>query len=381
MADGLAPTGGMRVAVRLAPAIVSRLKRGADARSHVPAHGWCRIAACADGTVTATVHNGYYAESVGIPGNVALPGAAILSISELTGAVKAAGKGGTIALGADGAAVTVRTGGAAGIEFAAQPCAVEDWAPRPTVEGGAVYKLSRTDLHAAFSAVQHAMSCDDTRPHLSAAMLDQDGVECSVIAMDGHRLAVATIASFAPPFQCLVPAPAVHAAIAMLAAHPSETMVDVIVGQGLDRELRIGGDSIRFSSPDASFPTWRQVIPSATETLITFKREHAQAALASLKAFTPRRNNATAMKFTAEGRVAHFSTKTDESIVVGANPFPITVDHDATIGVNAKYLTDALGVCSAPVVRLRFSGEVDPMLLLDVAPWGTLTVVIMPMRI
>ena len=79
--------------------------------------------------------------------------------------------------------------------------------------------------------------------------------------------------------------------------------------------------------------------------------------------------------------MAHFSTKTDESIVVGANPFPITVDHDATIGVNAKYLTDALGVCSAPVVRLRFSGEVDPMLLLDVAPWGTLTVVIMPMRI
>ena len=256
-----------------------------------------------------------------------------------------------------------------------------EFPPLPARDAGTGVELDAHALEAAIGQTAVAASSDEARPVLTGVLLQLEGDRLTLVATDGHRLAVRTLGVEAPADSAGVSVivPARHLAEVARAITPTRARVSVTVSAQRNQ--------IFFTMPDVeissrliegNYPNYAQVIPAESTTTVTLPassllRETRTAAVLAKDA-------ANVVRFAAGPDTLTLSAQTAE---VGDDEAPLTATvsgQDVQIAFNARYVLDALAVLDAEEVQLAFNGPLSPGVLRPVGRDDYLYIV-MPVRV
>ncbi len=320
--------------------------------------------------VAITASDGTMSASLTVPSDGSID--VCVPARDLLAAASGAANGDWLALAVDNReAVTVTYSGAEArlpnspsFDFRAASLGGDDGGPRHQVDAG--------PFSAALAWVSPAMCIDDiTRLHLGSVLLEGD----QVVATDGHRLHVATVAGLGLP-RALVPAKVV------------QLLLRVLGGQG-PLEIMDGDGVIRFATEawsvrtrlldQAQFPPYRQVIPERAAAIFTMEIEAGHLAAAVRRVGVSRTGRQTVpLLMTANGQIVLATTSAEVLRVASVDPTSSTHDDSAgdhVIGIDGRYLRDACDLTGEIVLRF---GDVLAPIVVDA---GARLAVVMPMRL
>lgn len=229
-------------------------------------------------------------------------------------------------------------------------------------------------LDELISLTGFSMSTDDTRPHLSGIMLALDAGVVRCVSTDGHRLSKSERPLEALGISMLVPAKGVTNLKGLL--HEMETDSMVLVGQsGPNAFFANGGTTIAVKLVETAFPAWEQVVPSSHNRTAIVSRAGLLDAVRAVSLVSSDRTAGICLAF--DKLTLALSSENPD---VGASSDSVECDlsgESLTLGLNARYLIEALSALSCETVNLEMSGELDPVVIRAADYVG----VIMPMRI
>jgi DNA polymerase III subunit beta len=258
----------------------------------------------------------------------------------------------------------------------------DDFPAMPDGADTAGTALPRETTRQMVAKTQFAITGEDTRYFLNGALLVLKPKEMSMVATDGHRLALVTAPREAE------------------AGGPDELRVIVQKKTLLElgRLLGEAGDTVSFEKGenhlffrfadrvlvsrmiDGQFPAYERVIPKGNDKAVEFDRDRLTNAVKRVALLANERSRS--VKFQIEpGEV----TVTSNSSEFGEAKEVIPVDYNGaavTICFNAQYVLDFLAVAETEIVVLQFKDEMSQAVMKPVGASGyDYTYVIMPMRI
>ncbi len=208
-----------------------------------------------------------------------------------------------------------------------------------------------------------AISSEESRYTLNAALLILKGETMTMVATDGHRLAhVETDPSLAKEgysgvsgeLRVLVPRKAMTELNRLLADAPAETGIEF----GKDDNhlfFRIGGRLLICRMLTGQFPNYEAVLPKGCDHVALVEHGQLASAIRRVSLFTDERTHAIRLemakdevKFVASGSEAGES---EESVPASFDASPIK------IGFNWQYLTDFLAASPSEKVSMEFKDE------------------------
>lgn len=227
-------------------------------------------------------------------------------------------------------------------------------------------------LRQLLGTVQHAMSTDDQRPHLNAAFLETREGNLVAVATDGHRLAMDEIASSAN-LSVLLPARAVTEASWLLKSAKDDDEVGLAV-RNPEVFFRIGNTVTGTKLLEATFPAYRQVLPSGCERSARVAREtliDATEAVADV-------SRAKGLRLDFRGAAVRLESDSPDRGEGEAEVDCVLQGRPLRIGVEGRYLLEALRALRGEEVEIQLGGELDPIVMRAEGPALSL---VMPMRI
>jgi DNA polymerase-3 subunit beta len=228
-------------------------------------------------------------------------------------------------------------------------------------------------LRQALGATSYAISDDETRMHLSSALLEFSDTGLKVAATDGHRLALAEqeIPGLAEG-RMLAPKKGVIELKKLL----SEGAESIELGSdGTWVHARVpGGVLFSIRLVDAQFPPYQQVIPQSNHTVVDVPSVELMSALRAVSVSSAKNTHGVRLTF-ASGMVKIAGESPESGEATDEVPCNYA-GKSLTIGVNANYLVDAIAPVFADAVTMKLGGELDPIVI---ESRGYLAVV-MPMR-
>ncbi|MGQ0736369.1 MAG: DNA polymerase III subunit beta [Acidobacteriota bacterium] len=246
-------------------------------------------------------------------------------------------------------------------------------ASRSTIKGGVLREM--------VAKTQFAITGEDTRYYLNGALFVLRGDSMTLVATDGHRLALVTAAR----------EPVVEGVDEIKAILPRKTLAelsrllvddsDLVYERGENHLFfEIGPRLLISRMIDGQFPAYEKVIPRGNDKRIEFERDRLTSALRRVAILSNERSRA--VKFVIEpGKV----DVTSSSAEFGEAREPLAVDYTGeglTICFNAQYLQDFLNVVACDVVALELKDDVSQAVMRPVGVEGyDYTYVIMPMRV
>jgi DNA polymerase-3 subunit beta len=258
----------------------------------------------------------------------------------------------------------------------------DDFPAMPDAKAGADASLPRDITRQMVAKTQFAITGEDTRYFLNGALLVLKPTEMSMVATDGHRLALVTAPRESAP----------GSADELRVIVQKKTLLE------LGRLLGEAGDAVEFEKGenhlffrfadrvlvsrmiDGQFPAYERVIPKGNDKAVEFDRERLTNAVKRVALLANERSRSVKFQIdTGEVVVTSNSSEFGEAKEV------IPVDYGGpavTICFNAQYVLDFLAVAETELVVLQFKDEMSQAVLKPVGATGyDYTYVIMPMRI
>ncbi|MDB5178126.1 MAG: Beta sliding clamp [Patescibacteria group bacterium] len=232
----------------------------------------------------------------------------------------------------------------------------------PTISNDPVLTLDAGIMKEALVQVVIAASADEARPVLAGVYLYTEDNTLFLVATDSYRLAEKRIElpGDAPQaFSAIIPARTMQELVRLLGEAEGDVEVYLDEGQVM---FRIADVELVSRLIEGQFPNYRQIIPENAET--SFDIETAEFSRITKVASLFARESAGSIKvdIRAEGEVSVVSSDSE----VGGNTSKAECEvsgDDGEISLNARYLTDALGVMKSPVVTFAISGKLNPCVL------------------
>jgi len=261
----------------------------------------------------------------------------------------------------------------------------EDFPSLPETTGAASATLPREALREMVAKTQFAITGEDTRYFLNGALFVLRSDSMSLVATDGHRLALVTVkregtdqaVKAGEEVKVILP----KKTLLELGKLLSEADADIRYERG-ENHLFFGvGDRVLISRMiDGQFPAYERVIPKGNDKDIEFERERLTNAVKRVALLSNERSRA--VKFEIDkGKV----DVTSSSSEFGEAREQLTVEYQGAplaISFNAQYVLDFLNVADTDVVALSLKDEVSQAVMKPVGAQGyDYTYVIMPMRI
>jgi DNA polymerase-3 subunit beta len=249
----------------------------------------------------------------------------------------------------------------------------------PQESGGADASLPGSAIKRLISHTRFAITSEDTRYFLNGAQLVLRAESLSMVATDGHRLALVTVHESAGK----------GVKIDVLLPRKTLTEVARLVDGGEPVEFsqgenhlffRAGGRLLISRKIDANFPAYERVIPKNNDKAIDFDRDRLAAAVRRVRLLSNERSKA--VKFVMGKDQVEITSSTPE---VGEAHEVLPVDYGGPglpICFNADYVDNFLAVVETEQVRLEFKDEMSQAVMKPIGAEGyDYTYVIMPMRI
>jgi DNA polymerase III subunit beta len=224
-----------------------------------------------------------------------------------------------------------------------------------------------------------AVSTDQTRYTLNGVLLQVHADDVRAVATDGHRLAMVRLPrqgnAEAIGMEALIPKKAVSEALKILKDEEGELMLRLGENQLV---LEDAQHTLTTRLIEGQFPNYEQVVPAAPTAALEVGREDLAGALRRTSAIMGDRAAPTVFDVKA-GKLTVSCVNLDlgeareeiDAVYSGA---------DLTIGFNARYLLDFLGVIDGDRVVAGLGDALSPAVF---RPAGdeTYSCVVMPMRI
>src|SRR3954470_4836652 len=256
----------------------------------------------------------------------------------------------------------------------------EDFPTLPEAGTGTHAVLPRTALREMVTKTQFAITGEDTRYFLNGALFVLKPDSMTLVATDGHRLALVTApreAKGAEEDRPILP----KKTLGELGRLLLEGDGDVTFERGENHLFfQVGGRLLISRMIDGQFPAYERVIPKGNDKHIEFERDRLTNAVRRVALLSNERSRA--VKFQVDkGKV----DVTSSSPELGEAKETLPVDYNGVplqICFNAQYVLDFLAAVTTDVVALELKDEVSQAVMTPVGAEGyDYTYVIMPMRV
>ena len=273
----------------------------------------------------------------------------------------------------------------------------EDFPSIPEAPGTVTAPLAAAPLAEMVAKTQFAITGEDTRFFLNGALFLLSDSSMSLVATDGHRLALASAACKAgeggPGADAAPPAPGGAEPEPARVILPRKTLWELarLLGEDDAAEVAyeqganhlffdVGGRQLISRTIDAQFPAHERVLPKGNDKRIEFDRDRLSSTLKRVALLSNERSRAVKFEIGAGG--VEISSNSPD---VGEASETLAVEYEGAgteICFNAQYVLDFLGAVDSDSVVLEFKDEVSQAVLSPSSSEGCrYTYVIMPMRV
>jgi DNA polymerase-3 subunit beta len=268
----------------------------------------------------------------------------------------------------------------------------EDFPTLPASSGSPTAVLQSAALREMVAKTHFAITGEDTRFFLNGALFVMKADSMSLVATDGHRLALVTVPRNGGDHDNEVARFKAKQGDEERPILPKKTLGELgrLLAEG-DEEVRfqkgenhlffdVGERTLISRMIDGQFPAYERVIPKANDKHIEFERDRLTNAVKRVALLSNERSRA--VKFHIEkGKV----DVTSSSPELGEAHETLPVEYSGgsmQICFNAQYVLDFLAAVGTDVVSLDVKDEVSQAIVKPVGAEGyDYTYVIMPMRI
>jgi len=259
----------------------------------------------------------------------------------------------------------------------------EDFPTLPEAGTTVTATLARSAVKEMVAKTQFAITGEDTRFFLNGALFVLRPDEMSLVATDGHRLALVTVArdgkakKDAEESKAILP----KKTMGELARLLTEGDGDISYERGENHLFfEVGGRLLISRMIDGQFPAYERVIPKGNDKHIEFERDRLTNAVKRVALLSNERSRAVKIQID-KGKVDVTSSSPD----LGEAKETLPVDYTGgamQICFNAQYVLDFLAAVTTDVVSLDLKDEVSQAVMKPIGAEGyDYTYVIMPMRV
>jgi DNA polymerase-3 subunit beta len=257
----------------------------------------------------------------------------------------------------------------------------EDFPTVPDVTGVGRTTLSAKAIRDMVARTQFAITSEDTRYFLNGAQLVLRPDSMTLVATDGHRLALVTVPREAPKSEP-------EAKVIL----PKKTLLELsklLSEEGAEIEyehtenhlfFKVGERLLISRKIDGQFPAYERVIPKGNDKRVEFERDRITNAIKRVALLSNERSRA--VKFQIDKNKVDVTSSSPE---FGEAHELLMVDYAGPalqICFNAQYVLDFLTVVETDSVALELKDEVSQAVMKPIGAEGyDYTYVIMPMRI
>lgn len=271
------------------------------------------------------------------------------------------------------------TAGSSTFRLATLPA--DSFPPLPSAKGSDTWSMSASELSRMIERALSCVSQDDSRHNLAGVFFEaQEGDGLRLVSTDGHRLAL--VEGVVPDHKLpkegvLLPRKGLQELRRVLGDAPKDAVVSIgTLRQGA--VFTCAGVTLTTRAIEAVFPDYRQVLPAPGEKRAVFPRDTLQDAVRRVSIVSRGGSWGVRVKL-SEGQAVLEAE--DATLGEARESLPVAYTGDAcTVGFNARYLLDALGLMDRGDVELRLVDEMSPGLLAP-ADGGGFTALVMPMRV
>ena len=256
----------------------------------------------------------------------------------------------------------------------------EDFPTLPDARGKTRATLPRNAFKEMVAKTQFAITGEDTRYFLNGAKFVLRPDTLTLVATDGHRLALVEVAhkvGIDEEIGVILPKKTLLELGKLLA----EGEGDVLFESGENHLFfEVGGRMLISRMIDGQFPAYERVIPKGQRQDIDFERERLTSAVKRVALLSNERSRAVKFEI-SKGKVEVTSSSSEfgearEEIAVDYSDAPLA------ISFNAQYVLDFLSAVETDSVQLSLKDEVSQAVMRPIGAQGySYTYVIMPMRI
>ena len=261
----------------------------------------------------------------------------------------------------------------------------EDFPAVPESSGTTSAMLPRAAIREMVAKTQFAITGEDTRFFLNGALFILGAASMSLVATDGHRLALVNVdrakgskaAKEGEEVRAILPRKTLWELGKLL----TDGEGDVRYERGENHLFFQVGDRTLISRMiDGQFPAFERVIPKGNNKRIEFERERLTNAVKRVALLSNERSRS--VKFQLDKGKVEVTSSSPE---FGEAKETLPVDYsDASMQIcfNAQYVMDFLGVVDTDLVALELKDEVSQAVMKPIGTDGyDYTYVIMPMRV
>ncbi len=257
----------------------------------------------------------------------------------------------------------------------------EDFPTLPDAAGKGGVVLPRKALREMIAKTQFAITGEDTRYYLNGAQFVLTGTSMTLVATDGHRLALVTSKlesdATGAELKAIIPKKTLVELSRLLAEGEGEVTYEL--GEN-HQFFDVGGRLLISRINEGQFPAYERVIPKGNDKKIEFERDRLTSALKRVAILSNERSRAVKLDI-QPGKVEISSNSPD----FGEAREQLVVDYTGPalqICFNAQYVSDFLSAVETDGVQLDLKDEVSQAVMRPVAADGyDYTYVIMPMRL
>jgi DNA polymerase III subunit beta len=259
----------------------------------------------------------------------------------------------------------------------------EDFPTLPESGGTPTATLDRNAVKEMVAKTQFAITGEDTRYFLNGALFVLRAEEMSLVATDGHRLALVSVArngngkKGADESKAILP----KKTLGELGRLLGEGDGDIAYERGENHLFFQVGERMLISRMiDGQFPAYERVIPKGNDKHIEFERDRLTNAVKRVALLSNERSRAVKIAI-EKGKVDVTSSSPD--LGEAKETLPVDYSGDAMqICFNAQYVLDFLAAVSTDIVSLELKDEVSQAVMKPIGAEGyDYTYVIMPMRV
>jgi DNA polymerase-3 subunit beta len=257
----------------------------------------------------------------------------------------------------------------------------EDFPTLPESGGSAAAALPRSAIKEMVAKTQFAITGEDTRYFLNGALFVLRPDSMSLVATDGHRLALVTMPRSGGAGEEEIRAILPKKTLGELARLLTEGDSDIRYQRGENHLFfDVDGRLLISRMIDGQFPAYERVIPKNNDKHIEFERDRLTNAVKRVALLSNERSRAVRFQID-RGKVDVTASSPD----VGEARETLTVEYTGPamqICFNAEHVLDFLSVVSTDSVALILKDEVSQAVMKPVGgePYDY-TYVIMPMRV
>jgi DNA polymerase-3 subunit beta len=247
----------------------------------------------------------------------------------------------------------------------------------PSGNATAVLELGQRDLKQLLALVQYAMAQQDIRYYLNGLLMSLSPAGLTVVATDGHRLALARLPLEVdlPKVEVILPRKAVLELVKLLGDADAKMRIEV-----RDNQVAFFFGTTEFVTKvvDGKFPDYQKVIPSGYQKHLVLDRQTLQQSLQRAAILSNEKFRGVRWVLT-EGSLRIVSSNTEqeeaeEELEIQYKGEPLDV------GFNVTYLLDVLANVSSAQVQCSL-GDSNSSMLMTLPDNAQFQYVVMPMRI